>query len=70
MPKKDLKNFKNNHGKSFMIKTDADMEFLIKKIISCHNNHKKSSKSKINLHTACDYSFFMHQTFDLSEKLD
>ena len=53
-----------------MIKTDADMESLIKKIISCHNNHKKSSKSKINLHTGCDYSFFMHQTFDLSKKLD
>ena len=51
MPKEDNKVSKYNHGEksmkvSFIIY--ADMESLLEKIITCHNNLKNSSTTKIN----------------------
>ena len=54
MPKEDNKVSKYNHGEksmkvSFIIY--ADMESLLEKIITCHNNLKNSSTTKINKHS-------------------
>ena len=67
MPKKDNKKLKYNYGQKtmkvpFIICTD--LESLLEKINTCHNNPKKSSTSKINLHTACGYSLSTHCSFD------
>ena len=40
--------------------TYADLESLIEKINTCHNNAEKSSTTKINKHIACGYSLFTH----------
>ena len=45
----------------------ADMESLLKQIVTCHNDPKISSKSKINLHTACGYSLFADCLFDATK---
>ena len=60
MPKEDNKVLKYNHGEkskegSFIIY--ADLESLLEKMNTCHNNPKKSSTTKINKHTASGYSF-------------
>ena len=41
----------------------ADMESLLKQIVTCHND----PKSKINLHTACGYSLFADCLFDATK---
>ena len=33
----------------------ADMESLLEKIDTCHNNPENSSTTKVNKHTACSY---------------
>ena len=33
----------------------ADLEYLLEKISTCHNNPKKSSTTKINKHTPTGY---------------
>ena len=49
----------------------ADTESLLEKINMCHSNPENSSSTKINLHTACDYSLFTRSTFDTTKnKLD
>ena len=47
MPKKGNNVLKYNHGENFIIY--VDMEFLLEKISICHNNPKKSSRTKINI---------------------
>ena len=42
----------------------ADIESLIKKIGTCHNNFEKLLTTKINKHTASSYSLFTHGSFD------
>ena len=42
----------------------ADLEFLLEKMNTCHNNPEKSSKIKINKHTPSGYSLFTHCLFD------
>ena len=42
----------------------ADMESLLYKIDTCHNNPEKSSTTKLNKHTASGYSLFTHGSFD------
>ena len=74
MPKKDNKILKNNHGEK-SIKVPfimyADLEFLLEKMRTCHNNPKKSSTTKINKHTSSGYSLFTHCSFDtIKNKLD
>ena len=42
----------------------ADLETLLEKMSTCHNNPKKSSTTKINKHTPSGYSLFTHCSFD------
>ena len=48
----------------------TDLESLLEKMSTCHNNLKKSS-TKINKHTTPGYSLFTHFSFDATKrKLD
>ena len=61
MPKKDNKILKCNHGEKFMkfpFIIYANMESLLEKMGTCHNNPKKSSTTKVNKHTRSGYSLF------------
>ena len=42
----------------------ADLECLLEKMNSCHNNPEKSSTTKINKHTPSGYSLFTYCSFD------
>ena len=49
----------------------ADIESLLEKRSTCHNNTKKSSRTKINKHTVSGYSLFARCSFDKTKnKLD
>ena len=49
----------------------ADLECLIEKMSSCHNDPKKSSTIKVNKHIPSGYSLFTCSSFDTTEnKLD
>ena len=49
----------------------ADLESLLEKMNTCHNNPKKSSTTKINKHTPSGYSLFTHCSFEITKnKLD
>ena len=49
----------------------ADLECLLEKMSTCHNNPEKSSATKINGYTPSVYSLLMHCSFDATEnKLD
>ena len=74
MPGKDYKMLKYNHGKKSMkvpFIIYADLESLLKKMNTCHNNPEKSSTTKINKHTPSGYSLLTHCSFDTTkDKLD
>ena len=60
---KDNKILKYNHGEKSMkvpFITYADLESLLEKINTCHNNLEKSSTTKMNKHTPSDYSLLTH----------
>ena len=40
---------------------------MLEKISTCHNNHKKSSTTKLNKHTPSGYSLFTHCSFDTTK---
>ena len=67
MPNENNKILKCNPGEK-SIKAPftiySDIESLLEKMSTCHNNLKKSSTIKINKHTASGYSLFMHCSFD------
>ena len=72
MPGKDIKILKHNQGEKsvkvpFIIY--ADLESLLEKINTCHNNPEKSSRTKINKHTQSGYSLFTNCSFDTTEKI-
>ena len=49
----------------------VNLEALIKKMSTCHNNPEKSSTTEINKHTPSGYSLFANCSFDLTKsKLD
>ena len=49
----------------------VNLEALIKKMSTCHNNPEKSSTTEINKHTPSGYSLFTNSLFDLIKiKLD
>ena len=49
----------------------ADLECLLEKMNTCHNNPEKSSKTKINKDTPSGYSLFTHCSFDTTKnKID
>ena len=74
MPKEDNKILKYNHGEKSMkipFINYADLESLLEKMNTCHNNPKKSSTTKINTDTPSGYSLFTHCSFDATKnKLD
>ena len=41
---------------------------LLEKMNTCHNNPKKSSTTKINIHAPYGYSLFTHCSFDTTQK--
>ena len=70
MPKETNKILKYNHGEkslkvSFIIY--ANLESLLEEMITCHNNPKKSSTTKINKHAASGYSLFTNCAFDAAK---
>ena len=76
MPEKDNKILKYNQGEKSMkvpFIIYADLESLIEKMKTCHNNLEKSSATKININklTPAGYSLFTHCLFDTAKnKLD
>ena len=49
----------------------ADLETLLEKMSTCHNNAEKSSTTKLNKHTASGYSLLTNCSFDTTKsKLD
>ena len=70
MPKEDNKVLKHNHGEKslkFPFIIYADLESLLEKINTCHENPKKLSKTKINKHAASGYSLFTNFSFDTTK---
>ena len=69
MPKEGNKILKCNHGEKSMI--SADLQCLLEKMSTCHNNPEKSSTTKINKHTPSGYSLFTYYSFVTTKnKLD
>ena len=63
MPGKDNKILEYKQGEKSMkvpFIIYADLESLLEKMNSCHNNPEKSSATKINKHTPSGYSLFIH----------
>ena len=74
MPEENIKILKYNHGEKSMrapFVIYADLECLLEKMSTCHNNPEKSSTTKINKHTPSGYSLFTCSSFDATKnKLD
>ena len=74
MPNEDNKILQYNHGEKsvrapFIVY--ADLESLLEKMDTCHDNPEKSSTTKINKHTPSVYSLFTHCSFNKAKnKLD
>ena len=74
MPEEGNKILKYNQGEKsvkvpFIIY--ADLESLLEKMNTCHNNPEKSSTTKINKYTPSGYSLFTYCSFDTTKnKLD
>ena len=69
-PEKDNKILKYNHAEKSMkvlFIIYANLEFLLEKINTCHNNPEKLSTIKINKHTPSGYSLFTHGSFDTTK---
>ena len=45
----------------------ADLECLLEKMNTCHNNPEKLLTTKINKHTPSGYSLFTHCSFDTAK---
>ena len=66
MPEEDNKILKYNQGEKSMkvpFIIYADLESLLEKMNTCHNNPEKSSTIKINKHAPSGYSLFTHFSF-------
>ena len=74
MPKEVNEILKYKHGEKSMkvpFIIYADLEPLLEKMNTCHNNSKKSSTTKMNKHRARGYSLFTNCSFDTTKnKLD
>ena len=70
--KEDNKILKYNHGEISMkvpFTIYADLESLLEKMNTCHNNPKNSSTTKINKHTPSGKSLFTHCSFDTTKNM-
>ena len=47
----------------------ADIECLLEKMSTCHNNPEKSSTTKVNEHIPSGYSLFTHCSFDKTKNM-
>ena len=74
MPEEDNKILKYNHVEKSMrapFVINADLECLLEKIYSCHNDPTKSLTTKVNKHAPSGYSLFTWCLFDTTKiKLD
>ena len=74
MPNEENRILKYNYAKTSMkvpFIIYADLESLLEKMSTCHNNPEKSWTIKINEHTPSGYSLLTHCSFDLTKnKLD
>ena len=67
MPEEDYKTLKHKHGEKSMkvpFIIYADLESLVEKMNTCHNNPEKSSITKITKHTPSGYLLLTHCSFD------
>ena len=67
VPNEDNKILKYNQGEKSMkvpFIIYVDLECLLEKMNTCHNNPEKSSATKINKHTPSGYSLFTYCSFD------
>ena len=70
MPEEDNEMVKYNHGEKSMrapFVMYADLEPLLEKINTCHNNPEILSKTKINKHTPAGCSLCTHCSFDATK---
>ena len=68
--KEDRKILNYNYGEKLMklpFIIYADMESLVGKIDTCHNNLENSSTTKINKHTTSGYSLFTFCSFEVTK---
>ena len=74
MPEDYNKTLKYNEGEKSMKSPFiiyADLECLLEKMNTCHNNPERPSRTKINKHKPSGYSLFTHCSFDTTKnKLD
>ena len=74
MPEEYNRILKYNEGEKSMKSpfiNYADLECLLEKMNTCHNNPEKSSTTTIDKHTPSGYSLFTHFSFDTTKnKLD
>ena len=70
----DNKILKYNHGEKSMrvpFIIYSDLECLLEKMSTCHNDPEKSSATKVNKRTPSGYSLFAYRSFDTTKnKLD
>ena len=69
-PKEDNRILKCNHEEKSMkvpFIIYSDLEYLLEKVNTCHNNPKKSLTANINKHTPSGYSLFTHGSFDTAK---
>ena len=67
IPEEDNEILKYNQGEKSMkvpFIINADLECLLEKTNTCHDNPEKSSTTKINKHTPSGYSLFTYCSFD------
>ena len=71
MPEEDNKILKYNHGEKSMrvpFIIYADLESLLEKMNTCHNNPEKSPTTKINKHAPYGYSL-LHTVYLTQQKI-
>ena len=70
MPKEDneiLKYYHEEKSMRILFIIYADLEVLLEKLSTCHNNPEKSSTTKMNKHILSFDSLFTHCSFDLTK---
>ena len=70
MPEEYNKTLKYNEEEKSVIVPSivyADLQCLLEKTNTCHNNPEKPSTTKINKHTPSGYSLFTHCSFDTTK---
>ena len=70
LQEEDKKILKYNQGEKSMKVTFtiyADLESLLERMNTCHNNPEESATTKINKHTPSGYSLFTHGSFDTTK---